>query len=68
MNTGDDAMMDVRYANILTVIYVVMFYGSGIPIMYVLAAVYFFSTYWFDKVLILDYYKKPNVLDESMTL
>jgi len=34
--------MDYRYSNILTVINVTMFYGSGMPFLYILAAIYFF--------------------------
>jgi hypothetical protein len=45
--------MPYRYATMMTMIYVVMFYGSGIPILYLIAAIYFFVTYWTDKLLIL---------------
>lgn len=45
----------------VTVIYIVMFYGSGIPILYLIAAVYFFVTYWVEKIMILRYYRKPKI-------
>ena len=49
-------------------IYVVMFYGSGIPILYLVAAIYFFVTYWTDKFLILNYYHKPEYLDHRLAI
>lgn len=49
MHTGPDPNMDYKYSNMLTVTYVVMLYGSGIPILYLIAAAFFFITYWVDK-------------------
>lgn len=68
INTGPDPNMDYRYANMLVVVYVVMMYGSGIPILYLVAAVFFFATYWVDKILILYHYRKPEMLDEKMSV
>lgn len=45
-----------------------MLYGSGIPIMYILAVVFFFCTYWVDKVLIYYNHRKPNEFGEKMIL
>ena len=52
----------------MTMIYVVMFYGSGIPVLYLVAAIYFFVTYWTDKFLILHYYRKPEFLDHRLAI
>jgi len=54
---GGDPSLDYRYASMLTVVYVVMLYGSGIPILYLVAAVFFFVTYWVDKILFFNYYR-----------
>lgn len=61
MNTGTSVQMEVKYSNMVAVIYIVMFYGSGIPILYFIAAVYFFVTYWVEKIMILRYYRKPKI-------
>ena len=45
VNTGPDTEMEVKYANILVVTYVTMLYGSGIPILYLIAACFFFATF-----------------------
>jgi len=68
VNTGPDAEMEVKYANILVVTYVTMFYGSGIPILYLIAACFFFATFWVDKWMILYYYRKPANFDETLAL
>jgi hypothetical protein len=52
--------MDFKYANLLTVLFVTMMFGSGIPILYLIAALYFLFTYWTDKILIFYYYRKPE--------
>lgn len=58
--------MDVKYAFMIAVVYVVMFYGSGMPVLYIVATVYFFATYWADKTLVFGYYRKPEMLDEKL--
>jgi len=58
--------MNFRYCNILTVLYVVMFYGSGIPILYVCAALFYFVTYCCDKFLLLRFYRKPVNYDSFL--
>lgn len=57
--TGPELNMDYKYANILVVTTMALTYGAGIPIMYLLAAVYFIVAYWTDKVLIFYNYRKP---------
>jgi len=59
--------MNYKYANLLTIMWVTMFYGSGMPILYFVAALYYFATYWVDKILIFYYYKKPELLDEDLS-
>jgi hypothetical protein len=52
----------------MTVTYVVMLYGSGIPILYIIAAAFFFITYWVDKQIVFNHYRKPELYDESMAI
>jgi len=42
---------------------IVMFYGSGMPILYLVAACSYFMTYWCDKLLLFYFYRKPVMLD-----
>ena len=68
INTGSELLMDYKFANILVVTLIVMTYGSGIPIMYPIAALYFFATYWTDKFLIYYHHRKPLFFDEKLAL
>ena len=60
--------MDYKYSTMVTITYVLMLYGAGIPILYLIAACYFFATYWVDKQLVFNHYRKPEMYDESMAL
>lgn len=58
--------MDFKYAAMLTVLYITMLYGSGIPILYVVAAAFYFTSYWVDKFLLLRYFKRPLMMDQYL--
>lgn len=49
--TGAEFLMEFRYAQILNMIWMVMMYSSGMPILYVVAVLSFIFTYFFDKLL-----------------
>ena len=66
VNMGRQVEFDNRYSNILVVTLVTMLYGSGMPVLYFVAATYFFVTYWTDKYLILTWYAKPRVTDDTL--
>jgi hypothetical protein len=55
--------MDFKYAAMLTVLYITMLYGSGIPILYVIAASFYFTSYWVDKFFLFRYFKRPLMMD-----
>ena len=48
---GPDFPIDVRYAGMLTTIFVSLVYSSGIPILYVCVLCYLIFTYIVDKIL-----------------
>ena len=49
INTYVDFDMNYRYTNILTVVFLVMIYSSGLPILYPIASIYLTTVYWTDK-------------------
>jgi len=63
---GGDFMFEFRYANMLTVLAVTYLYSGGMPILYPVAAMFFFVTYWTDKCLILRCYRKPIKFDDYL--
>ena len=50
-------MLEYRYANMLAILSVTFLYSSGIPLLYPLACIFFFVTYWVDKFLLLRCYR-----------
>jgi hypothetical protein len=60
--------MNYRYTNIITVVFLVMIYSSGIPILYPIAAIYLTSVYWTDKYQLFNMYKQPPMLDSYIAL
>jgi hypothetical protein len=56
-----------RYSQILTTIFVVLIYSSGMPILYVCCFLFLFFTYWIDKFLILRFYRNPPHIDLYMS-
>jgi len=60
--------MEDKYATMLAIVFLVMMYSPGIPIMYAIAFVYFFITYWVDKFLFIHHYSKPLYFGEHMSL
>ena len=65
-NTGAEFMFEFRYSSLLVVLSVAFLYSGGMPVMYPVAAGYFFLTYWMDKCLILRCYKRPVQFDNYL--
>ena len=55
--TGPKFILQIRYAQMLSVMFVAMTFGSGLPILYLAAFLHFFFAYWTDKFLLLRYYR-----------
>ena len=66
LNTGAEFMFEFRYSNMLTVLSVAFLYSGALPIMYPVAAIFFFITYWMDKCLLFRCYKKPIKFDNYL--
>ena len=59
MYLGPKFVMEIRYANMLYVIYVTFMYSSGMPFLYVIAFITLFLSYWVDKYMFLNFYRIP---------
>mmetsp|Transcript_20514 Transcript_20514/g.25229 ORF Transcript_20514/g.25229 Transcript_20514/m.25229 type:complete len:199 (+) Transcript_20514:2399-2995(+) len=66
VNTKREFMLEFRYSNMLTVLAVAFLYSGGMPILYPVAALYFFITYWFDKCTLFNCYRRPIKFDNYM--
>lgn len=68
INTGGEFPIDLRYSGILTYVFVVMMYSAGMPILYPMACVFFFVYYWFDKTLMIKFFRRPPQFDNYIAL
>jgi hypothetical protein len=59
-------MIEFRYSNLLFVLGVTFLYSSGMPILYPIAAAYFFVGYWVDKMLLVCFVRRPAAYDSYM--
>lgn len=50
----------MRYAQVLSTIWVTLAYSSGMPMLYILNFLILFVQYWVDKILLFNYYKKTS--------
>jgi hypothetical protein len=61
--TGPQFNIGMRYSQILTTIFAVLLYSSGIPLLYLCCFLFFLITYWIDKWLVLRLYRNPPHID-----
>lgn len=61
---GSEIMLEYKYSNMLAVLSITFFYSSGLPVLYPVAALYFITTYWVDKCILLKCNKLPPKYDD----
>ena len=59
-------MINERYAKTLTIVFVCFMYGTGMPILYWFALIFLVSKYLCDKFMVINVYRKPPMLDDSL--
>ena len=63
---GPEMLMDFRYSQILTNIFVTFIYSTGMPILYLICLGSLILTFWIDKFLFINVYKKPPRYDMAL--
>jgi len=58
--------MDFKYGNMLSALAIAFLLSSGMPIMYPIAAAYFFVTYWVDKWRLFRCQRRPVKFDNYL--
>jgi hypothetical protein len=69
MNTlyeGPEVVLSERYGALLSMLFVVMMYSAGMPLINFFAVVYFSLAYWCDKATLLMISKKPGSIDSTL--
>lgn len=59
INLGSEFLLEFHYSALLTTIFMIFMYSSGLPLLYFIAFLSFFFTYWFDKLFLLSWHRKP---------
>lgn len=66
IHAGPTFDIDVRYAKIMTIIWVTMMYGSGLPILFPIALFSIILIYMMDIYMLFYVYRKPPVYDADL--
>ena len=56
------------YSRMMSTLFVVLMYSSGMPILYFTGAVFYIVTYWMNKFLLINYYKKSTTLTRTIPI
>ncbi|GLC46207.1 hypothetical protein PLESTB_001535200 [Pleodorina starrii] len=65
---GHTFELAIKYGQHLYVIYVVMVYSAGVPLLYMLAAVHFATCYWSEKYELLRLCKRPLAYSRDLAV
>lgn len=57
LHIGPEFILQARYGQLLSMIFVAMTYSSSLPIVYAVIFAWILITYWVDKILLLRYYR-----------
>lgn len=60
---GPNFRLDTRYAQTLNIIFVILTFSSGFPVLYLFLFSFLFITYWVDKFLLFKFYRQPPKYD-----
>ena len=56
---GPEFELSSRYANVLSILFVCYMYSTGMPLLLIIAALFFGLTYFIDKFLFINLYRTP---------
>jgi len=66
VNLGGEFPIQKRYNTLITYVFIAIIYGGGMPILYLISAIYFGVTYWVDKIALVRSYRKPPNFNTRM--
>lgn len=64
---GPEYLLHAKYSSILTITYIAMLYGAGMPILFPIAAISLFVLFLVEKWAIYYIYKAPPAYDEKLS-
>ena len=66
--TGSNFNVEVVYSRMMSTLFVIIMYSSGMPILYAIGFFFFIITYFVNKLLLLKYYKKSSSSTRAVPL
>ena len=60
--TGKEFEGEMAYSRMMSTLFVILMYSSGMPVLYIIGSIFFTMTYMIEKFLIINYYKKSQSL------
>lgn len=67
MYIGPRFIIQIRYAQVLSAIFVTFTYSSGLPMLYFITFLSLAVTYWTDKILVLRYFRKTEGISKDIS-
>eukprot|EP00347_Sterkiella_histriomuscorum_P010278 403376914 len=61
-NSDGQFVIEFRYSQFLSTLFIIMMYSPGLPLLYVIAFFQLFVQYWFDKIFWLFMYSNSSIL------
>jgi len=65
--SGPDYIIHYKYSGVLTIVYVTMLYGVGLPMLFPIAFLSLFIIYATERYMIAYTYQLPPAMDDRMT-
>jgi len=65
---GDVFKGEKNYSRMISTLFVILTYSSGMPIMYLIGFIFYLVTYCVNKFLILSFYQKSRTLTRSIPM
>jgi hypothetical protein len=65
---GKEFQGEKAYSRMMSTLFVILLYSSGMPILYVTGLVFYTATYLINKMLIMNYYQKSRTLTRTIPL
>lgn len=65
--SGQDYFIHFKYSNILNIVYITMFYGVGMPVLFPIAAFNFINQYICERYILAYEMRQPPALDDKLT-
>ena len=66
LNSGTDNELSDKYPRMLSIAFLAIFYGFGLPLLPITVLAALIITYIFDKITLLLYHRKPPLYDNSL--